>query len=97
MFGKDIDYAATLSFVKTMVLCEALARAADAGTLKTGGLADEVRKTKRASVLGPITFNEAGDNPNFTLAMGQHRDGAILLVSPAEQATGKLAYPGLPW
>jgi branched-chain amino acid transport system substrate-binding protein len=97
MFGKDIDYAATLSFVKTMVLCEALARAADAGTLKSGGLADELRKTKRASVLGPIAFNEAGDNPNFALAMGQHRDGAILLVSPAGQATGKLAYPGLPW
>jgi branched-chain amino acid transport system substrate-binding protein len=97
MFNKDIDYAATLSFVKTMVLCEALGRAADAGTLKTGGLADEVRKTKRSSVLGPIAFNETGDNPNFTLAMGQHREGKIVLVSPAEQATGKIAYPGLPW
>jgi branched-chain amino acid transport system substrate-binding protein len=97
MFNKDIDYAATLSFVKTMVLCEALARAADAGTLKSGGLAEEVRKTRRASVLGPIAFNEVGDNPNFTLAMGQHREGKIVLVSPKEMATGDIAYPALPW
>jgi branched-chain amino acid transport system substrate-binding protein len=96
MWYKDIDYAATLSFVKTIVLLEAIGRAADAGTLKTG-LADEVRKTKRASVLGPIAFNEVGDNPSFTLAMGQHRDGNIVLVSPAEQATGKIVYPGVPW
>lgn len=96
LFNKDIDYAATLSFVKTMVMLEAIGRAADAGTLKTG-LADEVRRTKRQSVLGPIAFNEVGDNPNFTLAMGQHQNGKIVLVSPAEQATGKIAYPGLPW
>lgn len=97
MFNKDIDYAATLSFVKTMVLCEALARAADAGTLKSGGLAEEVRKTSRSSPLGPIVFDAVGDNPNFTLSMGQHQEGKIVLVSPAEQATGKIAYPGLPW
>jgi branched-chain amino acid transport system substrate-binding protein len=97
MFNKDIDYANTLSYVQTMVICEALARAADAGTLKSGGLADEMRKTKRSSPLGQIVFNEVGDNPSFSLAMGQHRQGKIVLVSPAEQATGPITYPGLPW
>lgn len=97
MFNKDIDYANTLSYVQTMVMCEALTRAADAGTLKTGGLADEMRKTKRSSPLGQIVFNDVGDNPSFSLAMGQHRQGKIVLVSPAEQATGPITYPGLPW
>jgi len=97
MFNKDIDYANTLSYVQTMVMCEALARAADAGTLKSGGLADEMRKTKRNSPLGQIVFNDVGDNPSFSLAMGQHRQGKIVLVSPAAQATGPITYPGLPW
>ncbi|CAN7373230.1 ABC transporter substrate-binding protein [Bosea sp. LjRoot237] len=97
MFNKDIDYANTLSYVQTMVICEALARAADAGTLKSGGLAEEMRKTKRSSPLGQIVFNEVGDNPSFSLSMGQHRQGKIVLVSPAEQATGPITYPGLPW
>lgn len=97
MFNKDIDYANTLSYVQTMVMCEALARAADAGTLKSGGLAAEMAKTKRDSPLGMIAFNEVGDNPSFSLAMGQHREGKIVLVSPAAKATGAIAYPGLPW
>ncbi len=97
MFGKEIEYASTLAFVETMVLCDALARAADAGTLKSGGLLAEMKKTDRPSPLGKITFNEVGDNPNFALSMGQHRDGKIPLVSPAEFATGKLSYPALPW
>lgn len=98
MFGKEIEYASTLAFVETMVLSEALARAADAGTLKTpGGLREEMKKTSRPSPLGRITFNEVGDNPNFALSMGQHDKGRIALVSPAEQATGKIAYPAVPW
>lgn len=97
MFNKDIDYANTLSYVQTMVMCEALARAADAGTLATGGLIAEMQKTKRDSPLGLIAFNEVGDNPSFSLAMGQHREGRIVLVSPAAKATGAIVYPGVPW
>jgi branched-chain amino acid transport system substrate-binding protein len=98
MFGKEIEYASTLAFVETMVLSEALARAADAGTLKSpSGLRDEMKKTSRPSPLGRIAFNEVGDNPNFALSMGQHDKGRIALVSPGEQATGKIAYPAVPW
>ncbi|MFC1457043.1 ABC transporter substrate-binding protein [Microvirga arabica] len=96
-YGKEIEYLSTLSFVKAMVLCEAIARAADAGTVKSGGLADEMRKTDRASLLGRIKFDETGDNPNFTLSMGQHQNGKIVLVSPKANATGAITYPGLPW
>lgn len=97
LYGKDIDYANTLSYVQTMVLCEALARAADAGKLETGALIAEMHKTRRDSPLGEIAFNQVGDNPSFSLAMGQHREGRIVLVSPKAKATGEIAYPGLPW
>ncbi len=97
MFGKEIEYAATLAYVKTMVMCEAAARAADAGALSSDTLRAEMKKTRRNSPLGLITFNDVGDNPNFALSMGQHQGGKIVLVSPAEKANGKIVYPGLPW
>lgn len=97
VYNKDIEYLSTLSFVETVVLCEAIFRAAEAGTLESGGLAAEMRKTDRQSLLGRIQFDSTGDNPNFALSMGQHREGKIVLVSPKTAATGDLVYPGLPW
>ena len=76
---------------------EVLLRAADNGTLEKGGLADEMRKTDRESLLGRIQFDATGDNPNFSLSMGQHRDGKIILVSPKSAANGEVVYPGVPW
>ncbi|MCG7351236.1 ABC transporter substrate-binding protein [Roseomonas mucosa] len=96
-YGKEIEYLSTLSFVETRILCEAIFRSAEAGTLAKGGLADEMRKTDRDTMLGRIQFDQSGDNPNFTLSMGQHRDGKIVLVSPRTTANGEIAYPGLPW
>lgn len=96
-YAKDIEYLSTLSFVETTILVEAIARAADAGTLAKGGLADEMRKTDRETLLGQVRFDETGDNPQFSLAMGQHRQGKIVLVSPPAGATGEIAFPALPW
>lgn len=96
MYNKDIEYLATLSFVETTVLCEAIQRAAQAGTLDKG-LGDEMRKTDRETMLGKVQFDKTGDNPNFALSMGQHREGKIVLVSPKSAATGEIAYPALPW
>lgn len=96
-YNKEVEYLSSLSFVETTILCEALARAADAGTLRSGGLADAMRKTQRETLLGPVQFDATGDNPRFSVAMGQHRTGKIVLVSPASAATGEIAFPGLPW
>ncbi|AWN34718.1 ABC transporter substrate-binding protein [Methylobacterium radiodurans] len=96
-YNKEVEYLSTLSFVETTILAEAIARAADAGTLKTGGLPDAMRRTERETLLGPVQFDATGDNPRFTVAMGQHRAGKIVLVSPASAATGEIAFPALPW
>jgi branched-chain amino acid transport system substrate-binding protein len=96
-YGKDIEYLSTLSFVETTILAEAIAKAAEAGTLKSGGLPETLRATDRRTLLGPVKFDATGDNPLFSLAMGQHRSGQIVLVSPPAAATGPISYPALPW
>lgn len=96
-YKKEIEYLSALGFVETVVLCEATQRAAEAGKLDKDALAAELRKTDRQTILGRVQFDAVGENPNFALAMGQHRQGKIVLVSPKESATGEVVYPGLPW
>jgi branched-chain amino acid transport system substrate-binding protein len=98
LFNKDVDYLAQFGYVKASLLFEAIARAADNGALKKGGLSDELRKTSRDTLIGKVTFDANGDNPNFQHRMGQHQGaGKIAIVSPSYQATGPLKYPALPW
>ncbi|GAB3552418.1 ABC transporter substrate-binding protein [Noviherbaspirillum agri] len=97
MFNKDVDYLAQFGYVKASLLFEAIARAADNGTLKKGGLSEELRKTSRDTLIGKVTFDANGDNPNFQHRMGQHQDGKIAIVSPAGQATAPLKFPAVPW
>ncbi|RRS05620.1 amino acid ABC transporter substrate-binding protein [Aquabacterium soli] len=96
-YNKEVDYLSQFGFVKAQILFEAIARAADAGTLKKGGIADEVRKTNRDTLIGRVTFDANGDNLNFTHRMGQHQNGKVVIVSPKAQATGNIVYPGVPW
>lgn len=96
-YGKEIEYLSSLGYVETLMLCEATQRAAEAGKIDKDNLAAEMRKTDRQTVLGRVQFDAVGENPNFALAMGQHRQGKIVLVYPAQSANGEVAYPGLPW
>jgi branched-chain amino acid transport system substrate-binding protein len=97
LFNKEVDYLAQFGYVKAMLLFEAIARAADNGSLKKGGLADELRKTDRQTLIGRVMFDANGDNPNFRHRMGQHQNGKVVIVSPKSEATGPIVYPGLPW
>ncbi len=97
MFNKDVDYLAQFGYVKATLLFEAIARAADGGSLKKGGLADELRKTNKETLIGRVQFDASGDNLNFRHRMGQHQDGKIVIVSPKSEATGPIVWPGLPW
>ena len=97
MFNKDVDYLAQFGYVKAALLFEAIARAADNGALKKGGLSDELRKTNRETLIGKVTFDANGDNPNFQHRMGQHQNGTIPIVSPSYQATAPMKFPAVPW
>ncbi|NMM27140.1 MAG: ABC transporter substrate-binding protein [Glaciimonas sp.] len=98
LFNKDVDYLAQFGYVEASLLFEAIARAADNGSLKKEhGLSDELRKTSRDTLIGKVVFDANGDNPNFKHRMGQHQNGKVAIVSPAAEATAPLKYPGLPW
>ena len=97
LFNTDVDYLAQFGYVKAMLLFEAIARSADAGTIKKGGVAIEMSKTNRETLIGKVTFDANGDNLNFQHRMGQHQGNKIAIVSPASEATAPIKYPALPW
>jgi branched-chain amino acid transport system substrate-binding protein len=97
LFKKEPDYLGQFGYVQSMLLFEALARAADKGTLKKNGVLEEMRKTDRETLIGRVQFDARGDNPNFVQRMGQHQGKKIELVWPKSDATGKAVYPGVPW
>ncbi|MOA40775.1 hypothetical protein D3C78_1626790 [compost metagenome] len=80
-----------------MLLFQAIARAADQGTLNTGGVVEELAKTDSDTLIGRVQFDEQGDNVNFVHRMGQHQDGKIAIVWPSEAANGKMQFPQVPW
>jgi branched-chain amino acid transport system substrate-binding protein len=97
LYKKEPDYLGQFGYVQATLLFEAIARAADKGTVKKGGIVEELHKTDRDTLIGRVQFGANGDNPNFIHRMGQHQDKKIVIVWPKEQATGKAVYPGVPW
>lgn len=97
LYKRDPDYLGLFGYVQSMLLFEALARVADRGAVTRGGVADELRKTDRVTLIGRVRFDANGDNPHFTHRMAQHQGRAIVIVWPPESATGASAYPARPW
>lgn len=91
------DSAAQWGYVQALIMCEAIKRADEAGTLAKGGLVDELRKTNRESMLGTIKFDETGDNSAFMTFVGQVQNGQIPVVWPKGVANATPVYPGVPW
>lgn len=97
LHGKAPDYLGIFGYVQSMLLFQAAAKAQDAGTIDKGGISEELRKLDVQTVIGRVRFDQDGDNPEFTHRMGQHQDGKVALVWPADAATGKINFPAVPW
>lgn len=97
LYGKEPDYLGQFGYVQSQLLFEAIVRAFDAGTLKSGGVAAELRKTNRDTLIGRVQFDDKGDNPNFSHRMGQHQGKQIAVVWPKEYANARMNFPGVPW
>jgi branched-chain amino acid transport system substrate-binding protein len=97
MFKKDLDYLGELGYVQATLLFEAIKRADEKGTLVKGGLANELRKTDKETIMGQVKFDANGDNITYQQRMGQHQKGKIVLVWPKEYANGTMNYPAVPW
>lgn len=91
------DYLSQYGFVQGMLLFEAIARAEAAGTLGSGGIAQELRSTEVDTIIGVVRFNAQGDNEEFIQNIGQHQKGEIAIVWPESSATGEMIFPGTPW
>lgn len=97
LYKKEPDYLAQFGYVQALVLFEAIKRTDEKGAAVKSGLADELRKTDRKTLLGRVTFDARGENPNFSQFMGQHQNGKIVIVWPKEEANGKMNFPAVPW
>ena len=97
LHNKEPDYLGQFGYVQSMLLFQAIARAADKGTIKNGGVIEEMRKTDAQTLIGHVQFNASGDNPNFVQRMGQHQGKQVVLVWPKDSANGKPQFPGVPW
>jgi len=97
IFNHEADYLAQFGFVQADLLFEAISRAADKGVLAKGGLAEELRKSDKETLIGEVKFDENGDNPLFSHRMGQHQNGKIVIVWPKAYATGEMVFPAVPW
>ncbi|MGG6739935.1 UNVERIFIED_CONTAM: hypothetical protein QE602_12060, partial [Streptococcus suis] len=64
---------------------------------KKDGVAEEMRKTDRETLIGRVQFGANGDNLNFTHHMGQHQGDKVAIVWPKAAATNKMNYPAVPW
>lgn len=97
LFKKDPDYLGQFGYVQTMILFKAMSRAAESGQLTRKKIAEELAKTDEMTLIGRVKFDKTGDNPYFIHRMGQHQDGKISIVWPADSATAEIKYPATPW
>ncbi|MDE1184770.1 ABC transporter substrate-binding protein [Paraburkholderia sp.] len=96
-YHKEPDYLAEFAYVQSMLLFDAMSKAADSNTLKSGGIAKALRAQPFDTLIGTVRFDSNGDNPAFLNNMAQIQDGKVSIVWPKDKATGTLKYPALPW
>jgi branched-chain amino acid transport system substrate-binding protein len=98
LYSREPDYLNQLGYVKGQVMCEAMKRAAEKKNLTRAAVVSEMHRTNRDTLIGRVSFNDKGDNPNFRAWISQHQQGKkIPLVWPKEVANGRMNYPAVPW
>lgn len=91
------DSAAQWGYVQTLIMCEAIKRAAEKGAVTKTSVVAEMRKTSRNTMLGHVKFDETGDNPAFITRVGQVQQGKIPVVWPKKDANAAVKFPAISW
>jgi branched-chain amino acid transport system substrate-binding protein len=97
-FNEDMRTEAVFSYQDVYVLADALERAksTDAKAIR-----DALAKTSLQSdlipMLGPIQFDDKGENPNAAPIINQVQGGQVLQVYPDNVAEKPPVFPGIPW
>jgi branched-chain amino acid transport system substrate-binding protein len=92
--GKTFDTNSVFSYDGIHVLADVLERAK---STKPDAVVDAIKRTRFTGALavsvGPVVFNEIGDNPNASSAMIQILGQKPVVVWPKESAEQKLVFP----
>jgi branched-chain amino acid transport system substrate-binding protein len=97
-YGEEMRAAAFLSYQVTLVVADAIERAASADP---GAIRDALADTNYADHLlpfpGPIQFDETGENINARPILMQVQNGQVLQVWPPDQAEADPIFPCTSW
>jgi branched-chain amino acid transport system substrate-binding protein len=92
--GKTFDTNSVFSYDGIHILGDVLERAR---STKPDAVVDAIKQTRFTGALavsvGPVVFNEIGDNPNASTAMVQIQGQKPVVVWPKESAEQKLVFP----
>jgi ABC-type branched-subunit amino acid transport system substrate-binding protein len=92
--GKTFDTNSVFSYDGIHVLADVLERAK---STKPDAVVDAIKQTRFSGAIavsvGPVVFNEIGDNPNASSAMIQILGQKPVVVWPKDSAEQKLVFP----
>jgi branched-chain amino acid transport system substrate-binding protein len=90
-FGQDPEYhnAEATAACLAMVLAVRNAGSTDAGKVR-----DALARLDEQSFFGPLKFNDRGENVTKPMSVVQIQNGKLVTVWPADQAAGRLIWPG---
>jgi len=90
-FGQDPEYhnAEATAACLAMVLAVRNAGSTDADKVR-----DALARLDEQSFFGPLKFNDRGENVTKPMSVVQIQNGKLVTVWPADQAAGRLIWPG---
>ena len=97
LYGKEPDYLGQFGYVQSQLLFEAIVRAFDAGTLKSGGIAAELRKSNRDTLIGRCSSTTRATTRTSRTAWASTRASRSPSCGRRNTRTRKMNFPGVPW
>ncbi|MFW6188662.1 MAG: ABC transporter substrate-binding protein [Actinomycetota bacterium] len=95
--GNDMRTAAVLSYQATLLIADALERAASTDTTDLRDALSDSSLDPLLAYPGPIEFDETGENVNAVPIVMQVQDGSVVQVHPDEFREADPVFPQTPW
>ncbi|HKS52310.1 MAG TPA: amino acid ABC transporter substrate-binding protein [Pseudonocardiaceae bacterium] len=90
-FGQDPEY----HNAEATAACLAMVLAVrNAGSIDADKVRDALARLDEQSFFGPLKFNNRGENVTKPMSVVQIQNGKLVTVWPADQAAGRLVWPG---
>jgi branched-chain amino acid transport system substrate-binding protein len=90
-FGRDPEY----HNAEATAACLAMVLAVrNAGSTDPNRVRDALARLDEKSFFGPLKFNDRGENVTKPMSVIQIQNGKLVTVWPADQAAGRLTWPG---